>query len=91
MLALPRVMDPEWVRSAVGSLESLSGEDGSWKGIPHLARNTMGEGQALGVRMEVLEDAALADPDTSPALLGTPRLRLRGTASEHSRFVLSST
>ena len=60
MLALPRVMDPEWVRSAVGSLESLSGEDGSGKGIPHLARNTMGEGQARGVRMEVLEDAALA-------------------------------
>ena len=51
----------------------------------------MGEGAELGVRMEVLEDAALADPDTSPALLGTPRLRLRGTASEHSRFLLSST
>ena len=50
----------------------------------------MGEGAELGVRMEVLEDAALADPDTSPALLGTPRLRLRGTASEHSQVCCRS-
>ena len=41
VLALPRVMDAEWVQAALSSLAALAGDDGSWKGIPHLARNTV--------------------------------------------------